>query len=451
MDWKGFLKHLEKNGHSGVILKLLEQSKVGSYSDTECVVECENIGAKFFLDGKRMIIEDLLHEFTQKTPTVIFAVAEKKKKKSKKNGKAKEPEESTVSLMQYQGSQEERIRSSGLQPRFTFESFAVSPTNHMAYAAAQAVSKSPGSMYNPLFIYGGVGVGKTHLCQSIANVVLQSDIRKKVLYCTSEQFTNDLVDAIRTKNTKAIRSKYRNLDVLIVDDVQFIAGKNYVQEDFYHTFNSIVQQGGQIIMASDRPPKEIKALEDRLRSRFSGGLIIDMQKPDFELRTAIVLIKAKERNIDIDMPAAQRIAEKITDSRELEGALLKLLSLSLTQSESNKITAEAATSELQKRSENIRSRLKPQDIIKTVAAYYELKPSNIKGSSRKQTIALARQIAMYLLRVKLGLNLDEVAFLVKRKDHTTVIHGVDKVKAMIMKDSEFRDTINQIYENASLQ
>lgn len=444
MDWTAFIKYLSSHKSSAVILPILKQSKIQSFTETECVVEVENGGAKFFLDSKRVIIEEILHEFTHKNPVAIFSIAQKKERVTKKK---QEQAASELSLLQFQGKQEEKIRNSGLQPRFTFENFAVSSTNNMAYAASQAVSKNPSTQYNPLFIYGDVGVGKTHLSHAIAHVILKSDFRKRVLYCTSEQFTNDLVDAIRTKRTQIVRDKYRLIDVLIVDDIQFIAGKNSVQEEFYHTFNAIVQQGGQIILTSDRPPKEIKALEDRLRSRFAGGLIIDMQKPDFELRTAIVLIKAQERNIDIDMKAAQNIAEKITDSRELEGALLKLLSLSLTTTDSNKITAESASDQLEKEAENIKSKVRPNDVVRAVATYYELKPSHIRSSTRKQNIAMARQIAMYMLRIKLGLNLDECAFILKRKDHTTIMHGVEKVKAMIMRDRSFKDEVESIYQN----
>ncbi len=446
MDWTGFIEHLTLDKESPVLLPLLKKARLESFTDHECVIECENMGAKMFLDSKRAILAEIIFDYSQKHVSVIFSVAQKKVRKSEKK---KEYEKSAISLLQFQGNQEDRIRQSGLQARFTFDNFAVSNTNHMAHAAAQAVSQTPGTMYNPLFIYGDVGVGKTHLSHAIANGMLQRDMRKKVLYCTSEQFTNDLVDAIKTKRTQSIRDKYRKLDILIVDDVQFIAGKTYVQEEFYHTFNEIVQQGGQIIMTSDRPPKEIKALEDRLRSRFSGGLIIDMQKPDFELRTAIVLIKAQERNIDIDMKAAQSIAEKIDDSRELEGALLKLLSLSLTQTDSNKITAESAFHELSRQEEQRKVKISPQDIIRAVATYYDLKPAHIRGSSRKQNIAFARQVTMYLLRTKLSLNLDEVAFIVKKKDHTTVIHAVEKLKSMMMKDEKIAQEVARIYQSVS--
>ncbi|OGK29330.1 chromosomal replication initiator protein DnaA [Candidatus Roizmanbacteria bacterium RIFCSPLOWO2_02_FULL_43_10] len=446
MDWEKFVDYFSHKESFPVIANVLKISHIQKFEDGELVVSCVNLGAKQFLDGKRAIIESVLGEFTKKDYSLSFVVEKKKLTSRKRSGNI---ESVPISLMDFQDDLEARIRRSGIQPRFTFENFAVSPTNQMAHAAAQAVSKAPGKMYNPLFLYGTVGVGKTHLAQASGHAVLELDPQRNVLYCTSEQFTNDLVEAIRRKNTGDIRRKYRTLDMLIVDDTQFIAGKNYVQEEFYHTFNTLVQNGGQIILVSDRPPQEIKALEDRLRSRFTGGLIIDMQQPDFELRTAIVLIKAQERNIDIDMEAAQSIAEKITDSRELEGALLKLLSMSLMQSDSNKITADSANAELSRIRTERTKKIRPEDVIRTVAQYYELKPSHIKGPSRKHTIAFARQVIMYFLRHKMGLNLDEIAFIVKRKDHTTVLHGVGKIEGLLLHDDRFQTEVSRLFESIS--
>lgn len=446
MDWAAFIDYFATKSNFPIIAPLLKQSRLISTTETECTISCENLGMKLYLDSKRSIIESVLMDYAKKDYTLSFVVEPKKKSATKKKQEKQEAE--PITLQQFQGDVEEKIRKSGLQARYTFENFAVSNTNQMAFAAAQAVARSPGVMYNPLFIYGSVGVGKTHISQAVANEIVSQDPQKKILYCTSEEFTNDLVKAIQKKNTNEIRDKYRQLDVLVVDDTQFIAGKNYVQEEFYHTFNTLVRNGSQIVLVSDRPPQEIKALEDRLRSRFTGGLIIDMQKPDFELRTAIILIKAKERNIEIDMTAAQNIAEKVTDSRELEGALLKLLSISLLQSDSNIISAATASHELARVSDEKSKRIKPQDIINTVAMYYDLKPSQIKGSSRKQNIALARQVAMYLMRKRLNLNLEEVAFLIKRKDHTTVLHGSNKIESMMFHNQEFKQEVERIYDSA---
>lgn len=447
MDWVAFVNHFNTAHHFPVVDKLLEQSKVIEETADELVVGCENTGAKFYLDRHKALVEQALEEFAQLKRIVTFRVVPRKAPRKPRVPAPGDETTAPISITDFQGSLEDKIKKASLQPRFTFDNFAVSNSNQMAYAASQAVAKTPGNMYNPLFIYGTVGVGKTHLSQAIVNDILARDMRKNVLYCSSEQFTNDLVEAIRSKKTAPIRDKYRKLDVLIVDDVQFIAGKNYVQEEFYHTFNSIVHQGGQIILASDRSPKEIKQLEDRLRSRFSGGLIIDMQSPDFELRTAILLIKAKERNIDIDMDAAQNIAEKITDSRELEGALLKLLSISLAQSDSNKITTDTANTEMEYRETARRQRITPEDVLRAVATFYNLKPSHIKSPSRKQNIAFARQVLMYLLRHKLHVNLDDIAYFTKRKDHTTIMHGVEKIEGLVMRDDELKNDIQRLYDS----
>ncbi|KXK11816.1 MAG: Chromosomal replication initiator protein DnaA [Microgenomates bacterium OLB23] len=337
-----------------------------------------------FLDGRKKIIEKHLSDFLQKEVQLEILIKPPKKKKGKKEEKeqtplAEEGPSTGLPLIDYKDSLEGVLKKAHIQDRYTFENFAVSATNHVAHAAAQAVAENPARIYNPLFIYGDVGVGKTHLSHAIANHILQKNIQQKVLYCTSEQFTNDLVESIKVKNTRELRKKYRELDLLIIDDVQFIAGKSYVQEEFYHTFNAIVQGGGQSwSLISDRPPKEIKELEDRLRSRFSGGLILDIQKPDFELRTAILLIKAEERHIDIDIDAAKEIAEKVTDSRELEGTLLRLLSVSLMESQSNKITMETTQGELGMQAARIAQKVSPHDVIKNLCLYYQIKPSIIK-------------------------------------------------------------------------
>ncbi len=443
MDWDAFITYVQSQETSPVLGSILLNTKLGSIDSSNLVIVCENLGGKIFLDGRRALLEGYVSAFSEKNLAVSFTVKERKRKKKTTSSEAIEP---APTLMDYSNNVASIKKRVGIQERFTFENFAVSASNHIAHAAAQAVAQNPGNIYNPLFIYGTVGVGKTHLSHAIANHILDENSEKRVLYCTSEQFTNDLVDSIRVKNTKDQRKKYRNLDLLVIDDVQFIAGKSYVQEEFYHTFNTIVQNGGQIILISDRPPKEIKELEDRLRSRFSGGLILDIQRPDFELRTAIVLIKAQERNIDIDIDAAKEIAERVTDSRELEGTLLRLLSVSLMESQSNKVTLETTHGELKERAARTVANSSPQDIIKNVCSYYHIKPVDIKGSSRKQEFAVARQVAMYILRVKMAMNLDDVAYALKRKDHTTIMHGVEKIKEKMLEDDRFKEQVEKIVD-----
>jgi chromosomal replication initiator protein len=219
----------------------------------------------------------------------------------------------------------EVLQRARIRPSFTFENFAVSSSNQMAHAAAEAVSQNLGNAYNPLFIWGGVGVGKTHLMASVGNYILRIDPDKKVFFCTGEDFTNDIVEGIRNKTTQAFRNKYRKLDLLLIDDIQFIAGKDTVQEEFFHTFNAVTSVGGQVILTSDRPPSEIAKLEERLRSRFEAGLIVDVAPPDFELRSAITQIKAKEKGVDLTSEQAQIIAANSESARKIEGVLTKLL------------------------------------------------------------------------------------------------------------------------------
>lgn len=440
MDLEAFIPFILKQENATVLAKVLRKAKIVKETEGECVFHCENLGSKMFLDSQRFKLSELFKQFNGTEKSLVFLVDENAKKKKRKKDKDASAE---LPLMSFQDKKDTILQKSGVLEHLTFDAFAVSTSNHIAHAAAKAVAEKPGQIYNPLFIYGDVGVGKTHITHAVANSILKNDVTKKVLYCTSETFTNDLVETIRQKNTTKHRKKYRELDVLIIDDAQFIAGKKYVQEEFYHTFNTIVQRGGQIILTSDRPPKEISELEDRLRSRFSGGLIIDMQKPDFELRTAILLIKAQERKINIDMDAAQHLAQKIRDTRELEGALLKMLSLSIANN-SDRITVDSTRKEMERHSEKAVKRMPPQEVIKTVATYYGIKQSEIKSATRKQNIALARQVVMYLLRTLFDLNYEEIALLLKRKDHTTIMHGFKKVQAKIMKDSAFKDEVTTI-------
>jgi chromosomal replication initiator protein len=338
---------------------------------------------------------------------------------------------------------EEKIKRANLRMDLTFESYAVGGSNQMAFAAAQAVARKPGEAYNPLFIYGGVGVGKTHLMQAIGHVVLDK-IGGGVLFCSGEEFTNDLVEAIRFKSTEKVRAKYRRLKLLMIDDIQFIAGKTSVQEEFFHTFNSIQRDGGQIVMTSDKPPAEISKLEERLRSRFGAGLIVDIGQPDFELRTAILLIKAKQKNFNLDMEIAQLIAENVEGVRELQGFLTRLI----TEREMNgrSVTRERVEEILKvnRPAQDIARVVTPAEVIAAVSNFYRVGPQQLKGERRTKTVAWPRQILMYLLRMELRLPLEEVGRLIGGRDHTTILHGSDKVKAELEKNPQLKSEINEI-------
>lgn len=320
---------------------------------------------------------------------------------------------------------------------FTFQTIAVSGSNQLAFISATTVAKNIGKTYNPLFIYGPVGVGKTHLMQAIANDVYQKDPSKKIIYITSEEFTNEVVEAIRTNQTHAMKKRFRNAYLLMIDDVQFIAGKDKVQEELFHTFNILIDNGSQIVLSSDRPPHEIKKLEQRLSSRFSGGLTVDIEPPDFELKTAILMIKAKKFGVELPIEVAKTIAEGVGDIRSLEGALLR--TITQASSQGSDITNDFATKALNKREES--THYHPDDIIKQVCTFYNIKSTQIKGPKRDASLVRARQVAMYLLKKELGLTLVEIGNMLGGRDHTTVMYGVDKVEQQLSSKAKLSEDI----------
>lgn len=335
------------------------------------------------------------------------------------------------------------LTQAGIRVFYTFENFAVSSSNQMAHAAAEAVAKNPGNAYNPLFIWGGVGVGKTHLMNAISYHLATNGFEDKILCCTGEGFTNDIVEGIRNKSTQAVRNKYRKLKAIFVDDVQFIAGKDAVQEEFFHTFNALVATGGQVVLTSDRPPEEIAKLEERLKSRFEAGLIVDIAPPDFELRCAILQIKAKEKGIDIPMDLIQLIAGNIDSARKMEGILVRIASEIKLKGVS--VSQELIESALGKRDEINGQvlRANPGELITAVSKYYSIGKRMLLGSSRARPVARPRQVLMYLLRTQLSLPLEEVGRLVER-DHTTVMHAVEKITHLASMDMQIREDIQGI-------
>lgn len=339
---------------------------------------------------------------------------------------------------------EMQARGMGLRTDYTFATFAVSTTNEMAHAAATAVSNRPGQSYNPLFFYGGVGVGKTHLMHAIANNILHANPNVKILYCTGEEFTNEIVHAIQTKKASSFKDRYRSAHVLLIDDIQFIAGKNAVQEEFFHTFNALIKNQSQIVLTSDRPPHEITLLEDRLRSRFEAGLMIDIQQPSFELRTAIVLLKAKAQNLPINIDIAKIIASKVESARKIEGVITSIRSeIELKRRELNQELIEEL---LQVEVSNKRPRIKvsPADVIKTVANHYHVKQAALKGSSRLKSLVTARHVAMFLLKSELQLPLTEIGRWFTGRDHTSVLHAVRKIEKEQVLDEAIQQDISAL-------
>lgn len=332
--------------------------------------------------------------------------------------------------------------NASLNPRYTFDSFVVGGSNDLAYTACQAVATQPGVKYNPLFLYGGVGLGKTHLMQAIGNQVTAENPKAKVLYISSETFVKDFLESIRFKK-KGFSDKYRNVDVLIVDDMQFIAGKEKTQEEFFHTFNALHQANKQIIISSDKPPKSIPTLTERLRSRFEWGMAIDIQMPDFETRCAILEAKAAQSGVELDRGTVEYIAEAIkTNIRELEGALNQLLAYA----EMRGVTPDASIAE--GLIGNIRhsrpQHVTAKQIIDKTARYFQIDVKEICGAKRDKHIVLPRQIAMYLLRSELHLSFPKIASELGRKDHTTAIHSVEKIEKSQKLDVLTREHIAEI-------
>ena len=328
-----------------------------------------------------------------------------------------------------------------LNPNYTFDTFIVGNNNNLAHAASLAVAESPGEIYNPLFIYGGVGLGKTHLMQAIAHFIISSDPSKKVLYVTSETFTNELIDSVKSGKNTDFRNKYRNIDVLLIDDIQFIIGKETTQEEFFNTFNDLYLVGKQIVISSDRPPKEMETLSDRLRTRFESGLPVDIQIPTYETKMAIINKKAEALKIDLPYEVKDYVATNITSSiRELEGALTKLSAFSKLSHSA--MTVEFAENTLKDLiSPDARKEITPDLIIQVVAEHYHIKPEDIISQKRTAEIVLPRQICMYLCRQITQTPLQAIGKAMGGRDHTTVIHGADKITKTVLTDESLKNTI----------
>ena len=332
---------------------------------------------------------------------------------------------------------------STLNPKYTFETFVVGNNNRFAHAAALAVGNEPGKSYNPLFLYGGVGLGKTHLMHAIGNRILENDKKSNVLYVTSEKFTNQLINSIKDNKTEMFRNIYRNIDVLLIDDIQFIAGKDRVQEEFFHTFNALREDGKQIIISSDKPPRDIQFLEDRLKSRFEWGLLADISCPDYETRLAILRKKAQDENIIIDDSILSDIANKIDSNiRELEGVLNKIVArASLTHSPITIEHAENIINEFKYESEKVIS----CDFIKeTVSKYFSIDKDELAGEKRSNDIAFPRQIAMYLCREIANMSFPQIGADFGGRDHSTVMHAYNKIKKELKEKSNTKLIVESV-------
>ncbi len=329
-----------------------------------------------------------------------------------------------------------------VRKEYNFSTFAVSSTNQLAFVSSQNVAQNPGQSYNPFFIYGPVGVGKTHLLHAIANHIYTQNPDRKIIYITSEEFTNEVVEAIKNNETSRMKRRFRTAALLLIDDIQFIEGKDRVQEELFHTFNILIDQGSQIVLSSDRPPQEIKKLEKRLSSRFAGGLTVDIEAPDFELKTAILLKKAEKYGWELSINVAKLLANGAQDTRSLEGLLLR--AITVATSLQTDITEEIAMKALGRAAEEKRGSLHADDIIKEVCNFYSIKPTQLKGPKRDASLVRARQITMYMLKEELKLTLVEIGNILGGRDHTTVMHGVDKIEHQLGGDVHISQDISGI-------
>ena len=436
--WEQTLKIIEQKISKPSFETWLKSTKAVSLKGTTLIVEAPNEFAREWLDGNyKDILTEILYDLVGENMTLRFVIP---------NTNLEEEPVTPSTATKKQTKQETSTDSpnSMLIPKYTFETFVIGSGNRFAHAASLAVAEAPAKAYNPLFIYGGVGLGKTHLMHAIGHYVLEHNPDAKVVYLSSEKFTNEFINSIRDNLPEDFRNKYRNVDILLIDDIQFLAGKESTQEEFFHTFNALHEENKQIVISSDRPPKEIPTLEDRLRSRFEWGLITDITPPDLETRIAILRKKAKAEGLDIPNEVMLYIANQIdTNIRELEGALIRVVAYSSL--ENKDINADLAAEALK----SIIPSSKPKtitikDIQREVGEEYGIKMEDFVSKKRTKTIAFPRQIAMYLSRELTDSSLPKIGEEFGGRDHTTVIHAHDKISKMLDEDPQLKKQIEEI-------
>lgn len=439
--WQSVLGEIELSVSRASFMTWFKNTELLANENGNIVIGVPNIFAKQQLEVKfNSQISQTLSKNGVNVKKISYAISTT----SKKTVKAAAPKQQLAITQREVSVAQTPANTSGLNPKYTFESFIVGGSNELAYTACQTVAKIPGTKYNPLFLYGGVGLGKTHLIQAVGNEVMRQQPGSRVLYISSETFVNEFLDSIRFKK-KGFADRYRNVDVLIVDDMQFIAGKEKTQEEFFHTFNALHQSNKQIIMSSDKPPKSIPTLEDRLRSRFEWGMAIDIQSPDFETRCAILQIKANQSGITLSRETVEYLANNIqTNIRELEGALNQLLAYcELHNTEPDLATAQGLLGSARASRPH---HITPRQVIERTAKHFQLEPADITSPKRDKHIVVPRQIAMYLLRSELHLSFPKIAVELGRKDHTTAIHSVEKIEKALKLDYIVRQQVADIRE-----
>jgi chromosomal replication initiator protein len=454
--WQAVLGEIELSVSRGNFVTWFKNTCLLKHSDEEIVIGVPNVFIKQQLEKK---YNDLVVETLQKNGVTANQVSYKISANAVQASKDPEPVLSqttpqavTITASAPKPATRPSVSNSlshsyrqGLNERYTFDNFVVGASNELAFAACQAIAQQPGTKYNPLFLYGGVGIGKTHLIQAVGNVIGNREPGAKILYITTEQFVQEFVDALRFRKTADFSGHYRTADVLIVDDIQFIANKEKMQEEFFHTFNALHQANKQIIISSDKPPGEIPTLEDRLKSRLAGGMSIDMQIPDFETRCAIIQTKAQTHNVDLEQAIVDYLATNIqTNIRELEGALNQLLAFCEMRGLEPTL---AITTSLLGVNKTRPKHLSAKQIIERTARHFQIPMEDIIGPKRDKDIVVPRQVAMYMLRSELHLSFPKIARELGRKDHTTAIHSVEKIEKESRIDAGLRMAISEIKEH----
>ncbi|MBT6254257.1 chromosomal replication initiator protein DnaA [Candidatus Uhrbacteria bacterium] len=445
--WETALGELELQLSKANFTTWFKDTFISEISNDRIVIAVPNNFTKAWLESKYH--KDILKSLQRVTSDAVREVNYKVEVQSASSGPQSIPVQEVPSFDQNKGFQLEgdaKTNSSGdtLNPRYTFETYIVGKQNEFAHAAAMAIPKNLGTTYNPLFIYGGVGLGKTHLLQAIGHDVVRQHQGKRVMYVTSEKFTNDFINAVRTGRAREFKDVYRTVDVLILDDIQFFSGKVETQEEFFHTFNALHQQNKQIILSADRPPKAIAALENRLLSRFEWGMTADISSPDFETRVAILESKCRERQWTMKSDVVHFVAENISSNvRELEGALNKIIAYHQLKNQAPSIES----------IEPIIQSFKPVDIIKTVtprelmnvvAEYFDITNDEIVGKSREKRLAFPRQIIMYLMREEMAFSYPSIGAELGGRDHTTAMHAYSKIKKLFETDEKLKHDIEII-------
>ncbi|WP_033827338.1 chromosomal replication initiator protein DnaA [Bacillus andreraoultii] len=436
--WGKTLKVIEKKISKPSFETWLKSTKAIALNGKNLIVEAPNDFAREWLDGNyKEILTEILYELIGENMSLKFVIPETNLDDpllmSTPSKKQQPKPDTSVDSVQHM-----------LNPKYTFDTFVIGSGNRFAHAASLAVAEAPAKAYNPLFIYGGVGLGKTHLMHAIGHYVLEHNPMAKVVYLTSEKFTNEFINSIRDNRPDDFRNKYRNVDILLIDDIQFLAGKESTQEEFFHTFNTLHEENKQIIISSDRPPREIPTLEDRLRSRFEWGLITDITPPDLETRIAILRKKAKAEGLDIPNEVMLYIANQIDSNiRELEGALIRVVAYSSL--ENKDINADLAAEALKSIIPSSKPKIVTiQDIQRIVGEQYGVKLEDFTAKKRTKSIAFPRQIAMYLSRELTDFSLPKIGEEFGGRDHTTVIHAHEKISNLISTDPQFEKQIQEL-------